>query len=58
MNIDNDINTTTIKKDTKELRKRIGSTNFIVNVHFSNTSTETLKDKVHRLIESEVAKSA
>jgi len=40
------------------LHRRIGSTMFIVNVRFSNTSTETLEDKLLRLIESEVRKSA
>jgi len=40
------------------LQKRIGSTMFTVNVRFSNTSTETLEDKLLRLIESEVRKSA
>ena len=40
------------------LQKRIGSTMFIVNVRFSNTATETMQDKVLRLIESEVQKSA
>ena len=40
------------------LQKRIDSTMFIVNVRFSNTATETMQDKVLRLIESEVQKSA
>jgi len=40
------------------LQKRIGSTMFIVNARFSNTATETMQDKVLRLIESEVQKSA
>ena len=40
------------------LRKRIGSTMFTVNVHFSNISTETLEDKLFRLIEREVDKNA
>ncbi len=37
------------------LRKRIGSTTFTVNVRFSSTATETLEDKIHRLIEREAA---
>ena len=41
-----------------KLQKRIGSTMFIVNIRFSNTSKETMHDKVLRLIESEVDKSA
>jgi len=41
-----------------KLLRRIGSTTYIVNVRFSNTSTETMEDKILRLIESEVGKSA
>lgn len=37
------------------LRKRIGSTTYQVNVYFSQTSTETLDDKVLRLVRREVA---
>lgn len=40
------------------LQKRIGSTTFLVNVRFSSTSTETLEDKIHRLIAKEVERSA
>jgi len=36
------------------LRKRIGATTYIVTVHFSKTSKETLEDKILRLIEREV----
>jgi hypothetical protein len=36
--------------------KRIGSTRFTVTVRFSETSKETLGDKVSRLIEREVAR--
>jgi hypothetical protein len=38
--------------------KRIGSTDFVINVRFSQTSAETLEDKILRLIESEVTKIA
>lgn len=41
-----------------KLLKWIGSTTFIVNVHFSNTSTETLEDKIRRLIQREVENAA
>ena len=41
-----------------KLLRRIGSTTVEVTVHFSNTSTETLEDKVLRMIEREVNKSA
>jgi len=40
------------------LQKRIGSTTYVVSVRFSQTSRETMQDKVLRLIESEVQKSA
>ena len=59
---------TTIKKDAAmtlrtasepvKLQKRIGSTTYVVSVHFSDKSKETLEDKILRLIESEVRKSA
>ena len=35
------------------LLKRIGSTTFVVSVHFSQTSKDTLEDKILRLIERE-----
>ena len=40
------------------MQKRIGSTTYVVAVHFSQTSKETMQDKVLRLIESEVRESA
>ena len=40
------------------LRKRIGSTTYTVAVHFSNTSKETIEDKIFRLIEREVKDDA
>lgn len=33
--------------------KQIGKTTYLVNVHFSETSTETLQDKMERLIKNE-----
>jgi len=41
-----------------EFLKRVGSTNYVVSVHFSKTSKERMEDKLHRLIESEVRESA
>jgi hypothetical protein len=38
--------------------KRIGSTNYIVAVYSSQTSAETIEDKLLRLIKSEVRSSA
>ena len=37
-----------------KLLRRIGSTTVEVTVHFSNTSKETLEDKLIRMIEREV----
>jgi len=37
------------------LTKRIGQTTYKVNVHFSETSKETMSDKIIRLIQSEAA---
>jgi hypothetical protein len=39
-------------------RKRIGSTVYVVSVHFSNTSRETAEDKLLRLIKREVENHA
>jgi len=40
------------------LLKRIGSTTYKVSVRFSKTSKETMENKLLRLIEREVDKSA
>jgi hypothetical protein len=37
----------------RKLRKRIGSTTYEVSIHFSETSTETIEDKILRMIERE-----
>lgn len=36
------------------IRKRIGSTTYLVAVHLSKTAKETVNDKVLRLVRSEV----
>ena len=48
------------RKTTKaaDFKKRIGSTTYVVSVHFSRTSRETVEDKILKLIESEVKKTA
>jgi hypothetical protein len=46
------------ESESVKLQKRIGSTTFKVAVRFSSTSTETMEDKLLRLIEREVGKSA
>lgn len=37
-------------------RKTIGETTYIVNVHFSETTKETLGDKIKRILSEEVRK--
>jgi hypothetical protein len=44
--------------ETTKYTKRIGSTNYIVTVHFNDTATETMEDKLLRLIKNEVRNSA
>ena len=39
-------------------RKKIGSTVYRISLHFSNTSAETIEDKILRLMKSEVRESA
>jgi hypothetical protein len=46
------------RAESLKLLKRIGTTTFEVSVHFSETSKETLEDKILRLIEREVTRSA
>jgi hypothetical protein len=42
-----------VNAEPLKLRKRIGSTDYIVSVRFSTTSKETLQDKLLRVIERE-----
>jgi hypothetical protein len=44
----------TVRAEPRILRKRIGSTTIEVSIRFSETSTETLEDKLLRLMEREV----
>ena len=34
--------------------KKIGKTTYKVRVHFSNTSTETMSDKIKRMLKNEI----
>ena len=57
----NDVtNAATAQENVKPptFQKRIGSTVYRVRVHFSETSKETIEDKLLRLMESEVRESA
>jgi len=46
------------KKQTPNFQKRIGTTVYRVSIHFSETSKETIEDKMLRPIENEVRKTA
>jgi hypothetical protein len=46
------------EREPVKLLSRIGSVTFVTNVRFNNNATETLEDKILRLIESEVAQNA
>lgn len=39
--------------NTFSLNRRIGSTTYKVTIHFSNDATETMEDKILRLIRNE-----
>ena len=41
-------------EDTPALVKKIGKTTYKVHVHFSNTSTETMSDKIKRMLKNEI----
>jgi len=41
-----------------KFNKRIGSTTFVVAIHFNQSGRETMRDKILKLIESEVRHSA
>ena len=50
---------TTEKEQSREygvFTKRIGSTTYRVRVHFSNTSRETMDEKIIRLLRNEAAR--
>ena len=42
--------TTAPAKDTPALVKKIGRTTYIVHIHFSKTSKETMSDKIKRML--------
>ena len=54
------INATTSKESAEPLKydKRIGSTVYRVTAHYSRTSSDTIEDKLIRMMESEVRESA
>lgn len=44
----------TKQKDAPALVKKIGKTTYVVRVHFSETSRETMSDKIKRMLKNEV----
>ena len=50
--------TTSLMSEPVKFLKQIGSTDYIINVRFNPNATETIEDKILRMIESEVRKSA
>ena len=52
-------NTQTVTKTTaapkpQTVKRKIGKTTYKVRVHFSNTSTETMSDKIKRMLKNEI----
>ena len=43
-------------ENTPAMVKKIGKTTYKVRVHFSDTSTETMSDKIKRMLREEVRK--
>ena len=41
-------------ENTPAIVKKIGKTTYKVHVHFSNTSTETMSDKIKRMLKNEI----
>lgn len=42
------------REDAPALVKKIGKTTYKVRVHFSTTSTETMSDKIKRMLRNEI----
>ena len=45
----------TVKVDRPDLVKKIGKTTYLVKIHFSETSRETMSDKIKRMLRNEVS---
>ena len=44
----------TVRDNPPALVKKIGKMTYIVRIHFSETSTETMEDKIKRMLKNEV----
>ena len=49
-----DTTTARAPEDAPALVKKIGRTTYVVRVHFSKTSTETMSDKIRRMLKNEI----
>ena len=49
-----DTPTITTRQEAPRLIRRIGTTTYEVSIHFSDTSKETMADKIKRLIEQDI----
>ncbi len=45
---------TRVREQAPALVNKIGKTTYVVHIHFSNTSTETMSDKIKRMLRTEV----
>ena len=56
MSIENTPRATTVQPEQNApvLVRKIGKTTYKVRVHFSTTSTETMSDKIKRMLKNEV----
>ena len=43
-----------VPENTPAMVKKIGKTTYKVRVHFSDTSTETMSDKIKRMLKNEI----
>lgn len=53
--IENNVAPFPVAQVPPKFTKQIGKTTYEVTVHFSQTSTETLTDKIKRLIQNEIS---
>lgn len=52
----NELKTANTTEQIPVVRKKIGKTTYIVKLHFSKTSKQTLNDKIMRLVKSDIEK--
>ena len=45
---------TRVPEQAPALVKKIGKTTYVVRIHFSDTCTETMSDKIKRMLRTEV----